>query len=179
MRFVIVGLIGGEIDSLYTKISNDVSSRFSIGNVSNKIQCHITLKYPFESTEIEINRVERIVESVADTTKKADFNISGFGSFDHKTIFLKIEDEKFIKYLKSSILQLGHFDEDRKFDLEKYTPHLSVCRNIPEADFPNIWDYITTTYDPKLIGQFDNISILVEQDAIWKIWKRYDLKGDS
>jgi 2'-5' RNA ligase len=48
MRYCIVTIVDGKITSYYKEISTDVSKIFSVRNISERIPCHITLKYPFE-----------------------------------------------------------------------------------------------------------------------------------
>jgi 2'-5' RNA ligase len=175
MKYCIVTLIRGEIAEAYKRISSDVSVKFSVRNLSERIPCHITLKYPFDVDEQGLQKIEEKIARVIETKKTVDFHVDGFGEFDNMTIFFDIEENmNLVDALKSCVKELGVFDEDRKFSLDNYHPHISVVRYLTPQIFSEVWKYTTGANILSLAGVFDNISILCKEGDVWKVDKVFD-----
>src|SRR3989338_8279152 len=94
MKYFIGYAADGEITDYYQAITTDLSSRFGILNLSEKVPAHLTLVYPKESEEI--GQTLKAVKSFVNDKKPIPFIINGFGKFTGKdgTIYLApIRDE--------------------------------------------------------------------------------------
>jgi len=179
MKYCIVTIIDGEIANYYKEISTDVSRKFSVRNISERIPCHITLKYPFEADEYSIRKTGDKLKKIVASKKPFDFQVNGLDEFDQKTIFFSVEKNlKFVDYFRSCVQELGEFDEDRKYSLADLRPHISVVRYLTPLIFTESWNYIANLNLPPLTGSFDNISILVKENDIWKVKEVFSFKNN-
>lgn len=170
MKYCIVVLIERAVAAYFKQLSTSISHKFSVPNLSERVPCHITLKYPFEATGEEIEIIKDKVQLVASTKKSIDFTLGEFSHFSNKTIFWSVEPKGSVEGLISGyVSELGEFNEDRKFDKDSYKPHISIVRGLSVEDFNLVWDYVKGLPGIKVRGIIDNISILVEKDKTWNI----------
>lgn len=174
MEYCIASVIEGEIKEYYLKMTHELSDKFGIRDISKKIPAHITLKYPF-FTEDVVNVKER-TKAVADVYHATEFVVDGFDHFDQATIFLSLRlDKAFDVYIRNCVRDLGEFKEDRSFDPNKFTYHISIARHLTEDTFPKVWSYLQSLPRPEIKGSFDNLTLLNEIDNVWRVVERFEM----
>lgn len=170
MRYCIAYIANNEVQEFFKEITEELGIKFAVANLSKRVPAHITLVYPFESDNCAA--IELQLEKVSQSIKPVSFTIGGFERFtdNKKTIFMKVEgSDAFYESVKSCIVSIGTFDEDRKFDLHDRKFHISIVRNLN----PEISDAVTAYLENQSIPHFDsifnNIALLEFRNDIWKI----------
>ena len=168
---------GGDIEKYYQAITKDLHEKFGIRNLSLRVPSHCTLKYPFElddTSDIE----NRINEFLADRFP-IEFLIEGFGTFDdnHKTIFLSpTHTDALDAFVEDFIISLGDLNEKEKFNPKGFRLHISVARHLTEETFLEVWNYLNTLSRPHFVLSFDNITLFILEDNVWRVKKTFLLK---
>ncbi|MEI6490672.1 MAG: 2'-5' RNA ligase family protein [bacterium] len=90
MRRCIVYLAKGEVEEYFKQITSELALNFSERNLSERVPAHITLKYPFETEDV--NLIENKIADVLKNKSKVLFKVGGFERFENskETIFLSV-----------------------------------------------------------------------------------------
>lgn len=172
MRLFIGYLLENESAQYYDYITNHLSQKFKIKNLSEKFPPHITFKAPFDiesSTTLE-SKIDEIVSKL----KNQNFVINGFDKFEGGTIFLKIQvSELLIKIMESIISEIESFGENKMFIPKPFHPHISIARFLSQTQNEMIWQYLNSLPTPHFNLQFNNITIFKKESKKWKIQKTY------
>lgn len=174
MRYCAGYLIEGEAGEYYKKITADISSRFGIKNLSEYISLHLTLKAPFETTDITL--FEKALEEISIKESTVPFAIHGFERFgpQSRTVFLSVEKNFSLQEKAEKLVQaLAAFGNYQKPIPLPLILHASIARYLTPEESQKVWDYIVSLPVPHFDLQFNNLTLFSFQNNFWKIEKTF------
>ncbi len=106
---------------------------------------HITLQMPFK---LGINKKEKLVNELNSFTKSEipfDIHLNGFGCFEPRVVFIKVEDNSLLAELRDNLLpilkQYQIFNSTHKN--RGFHPHITVAfRDLKKKDFYPLWNEV-------------------------------------
>lgn len=177
MKYIIISLLSGEVESYHQKLVEEISEKFGADFLAKqKAPTHFTLKDIFETEDIR--EVEQVLEAFAREHRAAVITLEGYNRFDDNVIFMDIElseearalFESFIETLKEiSWMQWGPYDaEERKF-------HCSLAYFDIKDKYKDICRFLLSRYSYSFEAHFDNISIFQQVEDSWILYKSYSI----
>lgn len=173
MKYLIVTLIKGDAEKYQQELLYSVANQFNVtGAIQRKPPAHITLKYSFETDNI--NPIEKAIEEFSNSINKSKYQLKGINHFDENIIFIDVIPSKemfetysnFINYLrKNTNITFNQFDGNTHF-------HSSIAHTDIKLKFQEIWNFVSKE-NPDFEVLFDNITILKLVNSIWRIHKKY------
>jgi 2'-5' RNA ligase len=178
MKLDLVYLLKGKAGQYNKKLIKIVGPKFGENYmVENPLPPHITLKYPFEVSDIK--KLDKLLKNFVSNRKAPSLELSGFGNFRRFVAFLKPKlsrsainfQKELIKIIKKEGFSIHKHDTPFK-------PHATIAYGNTKETFDKIWNYIKILKTPKFYIKLDNITILKEQpnDKPWKIYKEFKIK---
>jgi 2'-5' RNA ligase len=130
---------------------------------------HITLQHTFSKTpEIE-EALRPFLLSLAERRHRFEINLSGFGQFNHRVIFIEVVENPALVQLYQEIKQilLTKMDFASNEVSVKYHPHITLEKKIKSADFNFYWEKIE---DQKFNGEFlcNSFSLMRHNGRVWE-----------
>lgn len=175
MRYVIVSVVEGEAGNFNKAIRNDIFEKFKAK--SSKLPAHITVKAPFECDK-EITELESVIESFCNENSKVNYEISGYGKFDNRVVFMNVVDNNELRSLHKRFVRAisdinyvnfgSHEGEDAIF-------HITIASKKIKDTFTSVWNYVNEK-DCSFKVEFNNITIFKWEENTWKLYKKYVLK---
>ncbi len=107
-----------------------------------KLPAHITLQIPFRFPEEEEESLISSLASFAEDQKMFSVNLTGFGSFPPRVIFIEVENKKPLKLLQKRLqLMMENFLLPDKNNKEKaFHPHITVAtRDLDKETYRKAW----------------------------------------
>ena len=159
--YIIAFMIGGEAEAYHNQIVKDISSRFSLQNVSEMVDPHITLKSAFETDNVA--GLESVLARFCSQNKKSEMELRGFGHFDKDVIYMDVrpsgEAMKMFQGLTRELKGIEWMGWTR-YDAENMKFHATLAAYDIREKFDGVWNYLNMTYSPEFVVFFDNITIL-------------------
>lgn len=179
MKYSIVYLLGGEAKKYQENLMKDISERFNVQNLNEKIMPHITFKSPFRTDDI--SDLEKRLDKFTRKNKSSEISINGFGSFNEEVLYLNVEfserAKKTFRRLNKKISDLDYIDFNEYDNLEdNFHSTLAITEN--RNKFNKIKNYLEDNYNPGFDLDFDNIAVIKKHELKreWEIDKIYNLK---
>jgi 2'-5' RNA ligase len=170
-RYSIVHIPQGEIENYFNKITLELDEKFHIGNLSKKIFQHITLRYPFETDNEGIKKIEEDIKKFLIDTSSFTYTAQGFSRFlnNSKTIFIAVQDNNKICDLRQDIMRVLEVQDEEGQFLHTYHPHISIVRDVHPESSEKVLGYVQSLPVPHFDLRFDNIAIIVKINGIWQV----------
>jgi len=179
MKYAIVCLLKGKTKEYQENLMSDISDKFGIENLNNKIMPHITLKSPFETEDI--SELENRLETFARKNRSSEILINGFGSFNDNVLYLDAEfsdkAKKTFRRFNKKIEDLDYIDF-HEYDKMEENFHSTLAIIKDRNKFNKIKNYLENNYSPEFNMDFDNVAVIKrpELEREWQIDKIYNLK---
>lgn len=176
MEYSIFYLIRGEAGKDHVLLAKEISKKFKIGDVSERLPPHLTLKIPFETHNIE--DICAVVEKVKVRFSQSPFLLSGFGNFRKEVIFVDVQPSQTLLNMTSQLLEeLRKIPHMTFGSYEDKTPifhaTLGYCDS-PQIFF-KIWKYLSRKKFHHPVN-FDNVAIMKKEKGKWHIYKVFEIK---
>lgn len=156
-----------------------------ISNLRNKhgkylsytIEPHVTLKYPLVP-KVDLNIVNEKLEAVARRTKPFTLVLNGIKYFEgvNNVAYIAIENKQPVIDLHidvfHSIRGLVEGTSEIEYNLERFTPHVTISEHIPDEVFPSVKKQLSEyelRYEVRVVS-LDLYSS--DQKELHQIWKR-------
>lgn len=178
MRFFIGYLIEGEARKWHQALTGDISEKFNVWKIEEKIPSHITIFRPFE-----IENIKPISELLENWKEEkiafGKFTISGFGRFDDRVVFAEVKPDQITKDIVSDLrLKLQSIPGVQPEDYQAWRPHATIAYKVEPAKINAIWNYVSTLQKPQFKLAFNNIAILqYKGDGQWAVFQKLDLRS--
>jgi 2'-5' RNA ligase len=153
--------------------------------VRYSITAHLTLKQPFKLIA-GLTVVNERLKAVASRTKPFFLELDGVEYFEetNNVAYVAIKNKSPVIDLHANIVRSlqrlveGEYEENEEYNLEKFTPHITIAELIPDAVFPVIKQEISNyRLDRNVnIGSFALFSS--GEDAVWKPETIFRLSGE-
>jgi 2'-5' RNA ligase len=178
MKYYIVHILKGEPKSYIENLRSTLAKEFSIKNAVGKEPPHITIKYGFKVSDI--NLIEDVLKKVCKKHSKTACQLSGFNYFEDHTIYVRVIPTKklldFYKDIYESLNALDSIKWDKFDDEEPLSMHSTIVskeKGIPK--FQEVWDYISKenmSFDITI----NTLSIVACDNRSWKIIKEFRIR---
>jgi len=140
---------------------------------------HVTIKWPFEINDIQ--PFEKYCEDLSKEIQPFEIKINGYGFFDPKVIFLKVEKNQNLINIHLKILK----DLKEKFEIEKNKYegaepqfHTTLAyEDISEENFHKAKKELKKAEQPKLSFIFDSLGLFRFTGEEWIIHKNYNIQA--
>lgn len=161
MKYFVAHLLSGEAQRYHERLTRELSHRFDIVPLHERVPPHLTIKIPFEANTEQIEELERVLRSFARTHEARELTLKGFGHFGFRTVYLDVASgdpsvqiaRECLKTLRDHVPWLSHGP------LEGNKLHASVARFLTRKQFARIWRMLKIAH-PHFTTLFDNIAIL-------------------
>lgn len=179
MKHIITHLIRGEAGKYHEKLTEDLSERFGVFPLHDRIAPHLTFKQWFELDEQGMSALYQRLENFANSHTQSGYSLNGFGNFGKDLIYI---DALPSAEMSQNILDLMHtlrqiegltFDE---FDTGSHLHATIAMGALKPFDYGQIWGYLTTVPQPDFKMQFDNIAVLKRTVDRWVVDRVWELK---
>jgi 2'-5' RNA ligase len=171
MRYFVGYLIEGEAAYYYNYITTELSEKFHIKNLSERIQPHFTIKPPFESDNIE--EFKKLLSQITADQKVFPICLKNFGRYstDSPTFFISGNALKNnLKQIETIVDQLEPYGNNKKSLFKRpITLHCSVARHLLTEQSEEIWNYLQTLPPPQFDLKFDNLAFFRWKNTHWEI----------
>ncbi|WP_347861153.1 YjcG family protein [Salimicrobium sp. PL1-032A] len=138
---------------------------------------HITLKYPFESDDEEIEKtIIPELEEIAKRHKPIDIEVKKVGSFKpvENVIHLKIEANEALKQLSDEMHQ-GSMKAERE---HAFVPHITIAQKLSDDEFSDVYESLRMSRF-NLSDRLDRFQLLYQlENESWSVYETFRLKGE-
>lgn len=160
MKFFIGYLIEKEAAEWHIKLTKDISEKFGTWKLNEKFPPHITIYYPFETTDI--SPIKTFLNNwIKKCENPGNFILSGFDHFDDKVVFANIETDKntknVVNLLRDDLQKIIPLSSNQ--NLIPWHPHATLANKITSQEINKIWEYISNIKNPFFVMPFDNVTI--------------------
>lgn len=177
MHYLLVYLLSGDAEKFHNKTVREVTFKFDVNHVLNQdIAPHITLKYPFETNNIE--ELEDFLVNFCNNQVAEKIELDGFNHFDDRVVFMKVKFSKAaLKVYESLYKELKKFAwmQWDKFDSVNMKFHSTIASDDINNKFDAIFNFLKEK-DYRFELKFDNISILKYENEHWDIYRKFKIK---
>ncbi|SDJ45474.1 YjcG family protein [Salimicrobium halophilum] len=138
---------------------------------------HITLKYPFESDDEEIEKsIIPALDEIAKNHKPIDIEVKKVGSFKpvENVIYLKIEPNDYLEAL-SDEMHKGAMEGERE---HTFVPHITIAQKLSDDEFSDVYESLRMSkFD--LTDRIDRFQLLYQlENESWSVYETFRLKGE-
>lgn len=139
--------------------------------VAMKSPAHITIVPPFWMANIKQEELRKVFESFRSAIEEVAINLSGFGHFHKKVLFVNVTENLLLTEFKKEAESyfVRHFGSEIKKDDRAFHPHITVAtRDVRPSAFTSAWSYFSTM---ELEESFttSSLSLLKLEPGEWKI----------
>ena len=153
-----------------------------VNYVSYTIEPHLTLKQPFV-LEVDITNIEECLRVVAARTKPFTLMLKGIKYFEgwNNVAYIAVVNKQTVIDLHTDIvLSLKGLVKDMDqvtYELDRFTPHVSIGELIPDDAFLNVKKRFSN-YSPSYECEITSFSLFSgDEDNIWKPYCVFELSG--
>ena len=143
--------------------------------VRYSITAHLTLKQPFKlSTDLAV--LKQRLKAVASRTRPFVLELDGVEYFEetNNVAYVAIKNKSPVIDLHADIVRSlqglveGEYEENEEYNLERFTPHMTIAEHIPDEAFPAIKQELSGYRLDRNIN-IDSFALFSSgDDAVWK-----------
>lgn len=159
-----------EIDEVINRFKVWMKDRFGC-KAAMKSPAHITLVAPFWLEDKKENELREALRSFSPNPGKLEINLDGFFHFNMRTLYVQVEDNPVLNWLKkeSEDYFFGLFPRDVKKDDHPFQPHITIAnRDLKPGDFEEAWNYFSTLGYTATF-QVETVSLLEHMEGKWHV----------
>ena len=155
-------------------LKEEIRDRFGAEHAL-KLPGHITIIPPFKIKEEREMQLLQELEIFATTKKPFHIWLSGFGHFDSRVLFVKVEDKEKLTDLQQNLSKnlstIPEINEDHDF-----YPHVALAtRDLSEAVFPEARKFLSSReYESRF--EVKGVSLLKHDGQNWEKLIQFDFK---
>lgn len=155
-------------------LKEEIRERFGAEHAL-KLPAHITLIPPFKIKEDRELQLLQALEIFAVTRNPFHIWLSGFGHFDSRVLYVKVEEKQKLidlqRELKKNLSAIPEISDDRDFH-----PHITLAtRDLHEAVFPEARKFLSSRdYESRF--EVSSISLLKHEGQNWETIMDFNLK---
>jgi 2'-5' RNA ligase len=170
MKYFIGYLIEGEAAEWHRDLTKEISEKFGLWEIHEKIPPHVTI---FRLLGVEDPELVRSLlrDWVSKQNTIGAINICGFDRFDDRVVFAKVEiDEQVRKIgedLRSKIKEIPGMPPE---DFPIWNPHATLTNWVEPEEIEKVWNYVNTLEKPNFTLPFNNITLFkFGGDRSWEV----------
>jgi len=180
LKYLIAHLLSGDAKTCHTRIARELSTRFNVPPLYERIPPHVTVKPPFEADDAGIEEVERVLRAFAKSERAAPYTIRGFGRFGFRTVYMDIiKSPETVLLARRALSTLNaNLPWLARYPHEGNKLHASVARFLDRRQFRRIWRTLKGVR-PEFSLSFDNLAILKQEGRVWKVHTLVSLRSSE
>jgi 2'-5' RNA ligase len=172
-KYFVAQLLSGKVKEFQENLERQIFQQFNIKPLHWRIPPHLTLKAPFDWPEEKEEVVKQALKEKAEKSTIIPIELSGFGHFGRRTIFIKA---KYPPELKMSIKKMRNrlrreeieiTKSDRKLNL-----HSSVARFLELDQFYQIWHFVRQ-FKIKEVIEYNHFTLLKHDGKKWQLSEQF------
>ena len=175
MRYVIVCVVKGKAGDFNNNLRKELFKNFKAK--SSKLPAHFTIKAPFEH-DGDILGLEEVLEKFCEKEKPAAFNIKGYGNFDKRVIYMKVDMSKEGQNVHDKLIEkinkISYINFRQREGKDKVF-HVTLASKKLEPIYNEVWDYVNK-YTCNFKCEFDNITIYNWDNNTWNIYREFKME---
>lgn len=180
MKYIIVSLLNGGVESYHQKLVQEISDRFSVDFLANqKAPTHFTLKDVFEAENI--GELDKSLYEYAETHKPAKIILQGYNRFEDNVIYMDIKFSEQAQILFSQFiaaLKSIEWMQWTPYDGENRTFHCSLAYFDIKDKYKDICTFLLKNYSYSFEAYFDNVTVYRQVGERWEHHKSFSIKHD-
>ena len=140
-----------------------------------RLPAHITLQIPFKMEEEKESELINALENFAEGEKAFKIEVSGFGHFSKKAIFVDVKSKQVVQEFFTRLQQvistnLNLEDHEKTYDLH---PHLTIAtRDLHKKNFQQAWeDFREREFEDTFMA--NSLSLFKHNHKTWDILKQF------
>lgn len=129
-----------EINKKVKGMKEEMAEKFEASHAL-KLPAHITLQPPFKLNEKEEDLLLKELNRVSGNFSPFELELSGFGSFSSRVIFVKIKDPQPVQNIYNELQkELRMFLPGESPVTGDFHPHITIAtKDLDQAIYPNAW----------------------------------------
>lgn len=161
-------------------LKEEMLDRFGAGHAL-KSPAHITLQMPFRRTEQEEENMIGQLEKFAAGERPFPIELSGFGCFEPRVIYVSIHQHDRIvqlhQRLRACLLEIMQFAEEEVG--ARFHPHMTIAtRDLRKNAFRQAWpEFEKRTYTASFTA--DSLYLLKHNGKHWDIYRQFEFAKQS
>lgn len=178
MKYFVAYLLSGDAKVYHERLTRELSEKYRITPLHERIPPHITVKAPFETDEMGIADVERTLRSFAHNEYATPMTLRGFGRFGFRTVYMDVEKApEVVLLVRRAIATLNaHVPWMQSAPLEGNKLHASVARFLNRRQFRRIWRHVQDER-VRFPTSLDSMAILKKVGRSWELYALVPLKS--
>lgn len=177
MRYIIAHLIRDEAGEAHERITKDLTLKFDVFPLHDKLPPHLTLKQWFEMDEQGMGTLYESLDTFADSQTQSAYTLAGFGNFLQDTIFIDVIPSRKMLQSRLDLMEVLHsikemtFDE---FDSDSHFHATVAMGALKPFEYDKVRNYLNTIDQPNFQMKFDNFAILKKSVDTWivdRVWE--------
>ena len=174
-RYFIAFALEGAAKAKVTRLRNEISKKFDL-HAALKTPPHITLKYPFDTDNIE--PVIQALTTFTKNLKPFPFTLKNFNHFDDRVWYVDVNANPKHRPLQNRIIKLVY----KALSLppephDQYrTPHVTLAYKDLTAEKFALVEKFLANKSINLKIRFNNISILKLVNNKWRIYRKFKME---
>lgn len=177
MKYSVVHLLSGDAARYHRTLTGELSARFKIAPLHERVAPHITAKPPFEANDYEIQQVEECLRKFTASRSSEALALKGFGRFGFKTAYLNVvKSRRAVELVRECISSLNKLSWMSPIDREGHKLHTSVARYMNYRQFRRVWRFLRTKR-PCFATHLDSLAILKKErtNRAWTVYREFEL----
>lgn len=159
MKYFVGYLLKDEAAKWHINTAKGISDKFNTWKIYEKLPPHITIFY-LGDTE-NVSNIKDFLRNWAERVQiPGNFYLSGFGRFDDRVVFAKVEADRvvveLVEGLRTKIKEISGITRE---DFPDWHPHSTLAKELTSEEIHNIWSYTTNLEDPDFTLPFDRVTI--------------------
>lgn len=143
-----------------------------------KLPAHITIQIPFKLASEEEEKLIKILENFAEMQERFKVELSGFGAFPPRVLFIKIKEHRPIKNLHHTLQELlskNFYLQEREKTKEIY-PHITLAtRDLSKENFSIAWAAVKEKeFNETFLAK--SLSLLKHNGKTWDILEEFSFR---
>ena len=173
-RWLIALMAPPEVDRWASQMIQELSDRYHTRTA--RVSPHVTLQAPFHWPREQIPALEQALAQFTSEYAPIPIQLSGFGSFGKKVLYIHVEKSQELMTLQSGLAQ--HLAEqfqivDPKAQFRSFSPHMTVAsRKLTPQTFDQAWQYLQKySVDVRYVS--DRLTLLIYDDHQWHLQRDF------
>lgn len=138
---------------------------------------HLTLKQPFEATDIEISAIAEQLKDIAQKSQPFRLNVTKAKSFQpvSNTIYFKVELSEELERLHTSLHDNKIFKDEPE---HAFIPHITIAQNLSDNEHSDVLGQLSML-DVSHEEEVKRIHLLYQlEDGTWTVYETFRLGAE-
>lgn len=169
MRYLIAHVLTGTVADFHKTLTREIANKFGVQDLAERIHPHLTLKAPFETSEIQIKELQETMKNFASHHDRVPLRLNEFEHFGNNVVYLNAETttsgRQLLKSLSERIAKIEWLKMDSHDN--EVVLHATLARPENHVEFQSVMNFLYNNYDPHFSTELDTIDLLKLDESQW------------